>query len=83
MAKKEKIEAVEAEDKRKVSVVHEGTTVNGHVLGTGTVIALSEDDIAKHRDAGVPLEDVSEDDESDVYDVSEPYEASEEVEKEA
>lgn len=51
--------------------------VNGHPLESGTVIRMKRGDIKNHRDRGVRMEDVSEkeveDNDIDVYDVSEPW----------
>lgn len=72
-------DTVEQEDKVRVRIVLESTIINGHVLAKGTVVELPVSRVAMHRDSGVPLEDVSEDDEVEqLYDVSEPYVAQEE-----
>lgn len=65
-------EAVDA-DLVRVKTVHDRTIVNGHVLDSGTVIELTPEEIARHRQSGVPLLDVEDDDDAEVYDVSEAY----------
>lgn len=56
-------------------VGEKGQSVKGHPLKDGTVIELSPEEIAAHRDGGVPLLDVPEDWVGEVYDVHVPYEA--------
>lgn len=78
--------------KRKVEVLGEGVTINGHPLhgrvlkgagddyDMGDVIELSEDDIVTHRERGVRLVDVPDDFDGDLYDVSEPWKNPDNVE---
>lgn len=47
--------------------------INGHPLKDGTVVAMKPADIDVHRSQGVPLLDVEDGYDGDVYDVSEPY----------
>lgn len=63
----------QATDYVLVSTVHDRSIINGHVLKAGTVVALTDDDIEKHREAGVPLEDVEDGDPREVYDVLQPF----------
>jgi hypothetical protein len=80
MTKKKAVEEeVNAPEKFKVETGEDNIAINGHVLKHGTVIELSEEDIKRHRNAGVPLLDVKADDDREVYDVSDPYEAKEEA----
>ena len=68
-----------ADDKRHVRVGHDGVHINGHPLNSGHIVALNEEDIQMHRNGGVALHDVNEDDfdMEDFVDVSEPYVAEE------
>lgn len=80
--------------KRKVEVLGEGVTINGHPLHgrtggddlpvsderRGDVIELSEDDIATHREHGVRLADVPDDFAGEIYNVSEPWKNPDNVE---
>lgn len=64
----------------KVAVIEDRTIINGHVLQAGTVVGLYPDEIEAHRNGGVPLDDVADDDEREVFDVQTPFEATEEAE---
>lgn len=78
--------------KRKVEVLDDGVTINGHPLhgrtikgdgddyDTGDVIELSEDDITVHREHGIRLVDVPDDFAGEIYDVSEPWKNPDNVE---
>jgi hypothetical protein len=50
-----------------------GCAINGHPIKEGMVVEMSVKDIKNHRDHGIPLLVVSDDDDRDVYDTSEPY----------
>lgn len=82
MAKK-KAEAEQGQDQEtvRVATVHDKTIVNGHVLPKGTVTRMSAEDVARHRGAGVPLDDVEDHDEREDYDTSEPYVAEDKGEE--
>lgn len=77
MAKKQIAEPeLELEDniaRVKVATVHERTIINGHVLPVGCVTEMTQEDVERHRAAGVPLHDVEEGDDREVYDTSEPF----------
>ncbi len=60
----------------KVATGVDKAIFNGHVLPEGTVIELYQDEIEAHRNGGVALLDVEDDDEREVFDHSVPYEAN-------
>lgn len=62
----------------KCAVINPRTIINGHVLDAGTVIGLTAEEIENHRERGVALDDVAEDDDREVFDVQTPYEAKDE-----
>lgn len=49
------------------------TIINGHVLTVGTVVALTQEEADSHRSHGMQLDDVKDDDNREVYDVSQPF----------
>jgi hypothetical protein len=58
--------------------------INGHILSTGKVTKMKPSDVRNHRDRGVSLEDVKDDEpynEDDFVDTSEPYVAEENKER--
>lgn len=59
----------------KVATMVPKTIINGHVLTVGTVVELTEEEIANHRSHGMCLDDVAADDNREVFDVNTPYEA--------
>lgn len=69
-----------------VRMVHEDRFqhVNGHPLESGTVIRMKRGDIKNHRERGVRMEDVNEDEfDGEVYDVSEPWKPEQDEEEAA
>jgi hypothetical protein len=59
-------------DMAKVEVLTDQAIINGHELKAGTVVELPVSVIDVHRDHGVCLGAVADDDTREVYDVSEP-----------
>lgn len=47
--------------------------VNGHPLETATVIPMKRKDMANHQERGVAMEEVGDDYDGEVYDVSKPW----------
>lgn len=68
------------QSKVRVAIVNDRTIINGHVLPKGCVTEMSYEDVVNHRRHGVPLEDVDDNDEREVYDTSEPFVAKDENE---
>lgn len=70
--------ATEAAPLVKVATMDPGTIINCHKLTVGTVVELTQAEIDSHRSHGIRLDDVSDDDNREVFDVREKYVAKEE-----
>jgi hypothetical protein len=65
-------------DTAKVEVLEHGTIIGGHLLKAGTILEMSAEDIDLHRDHGIRLGPVRDDDKRATFDhTQEPMGASE------
>lgn len=60
----------EEEDKTKVELLTDGVILNGHMLKGGTVVEMTDDEIDLHRQQGIRLGPVAEDDQRKVFDTT-------------